>query len=207
MGDWAPLGHLDTRSQPISVFSIPHHLSRPGSSCVIFLRWKRPLHVGAPTRRVSTFLTLNVFAQLVAQLLSFPLGCAWARTVPGVRILGVSLNPGPFSLKEHVVITIMATMGSSSAYAVRLLLFGRGDPILPVALVLISDCMGACVPGTTDRHYRGAKKMVRPELVLCVPVAPRHVYATHRLLHGRSRQTIPCFPTFYESVYLVSLWV
>ena len=67
--------------------------------------------------------------------------------------------------------------------------------------------MGACVPGTTDRHYRGAKKMVRPELVLCVPVAPRHVHATHRLLHGGSRQTIPCFPTFYESVNLVSLWV
>jgi hypothetical protein len=90
------------------------------------------------------------FAQLVAQLLSFPLGCAWARTVPGVRILGVSLNPGPFSLKEHVVITIMATMGSSSAYAVRLLLFGRGDPILPVALVLISDCMG-CVRSWDNR--------------------------------------------------------
>jgi hypothetical protein len=31
------------------------------------------------------------------------------------------LNPGPFSLKEHVVITVMATVGSSSAYAVRLL--------------------------------------------------------------------------------------
>jgi hypothetical protein len=69
------------------------------------------------TRKRLSDMTL---AQLVAQLLSFPLGCAWARTVPGVRIFGVSLNPGPFSLKEHVVITVMATVGSSSAYAVRL---------------------------------------------------------------------------------------
>lgn len=34
------------------------------------------------------------------------------------------------------MITIMATVASTSAYAVRLLLFGRGDPIAPVALIL-----------------------------------------------------------------------
>jgi OPT family oligopeptide transporter len=62
---------------------------------------------------------------LVAQLLSFPLGCAWARLVPEVRILGFPLNPGPFSLKEHVLITVMATVGSSSAYATDILAVQR----------------------------------------------------------------------------------
>ncbi len=35
-----------------------------------------------------------------------------------MRILGISLNPGPFTVKEHVLITIMATVGYTSAYAV-----------------------------------------------------------------------------------------
>lgn len=57
--------------------------------------------------------------QIVAQLISFPLMRAWARIVPRVKIFGVSLNPGPFTIKEHVIITIMANVGSGSAYAVR----------------------------------------------------------------------------------------
>jgi hypothetical protein len=40
--------------------------------------------------------------QIVAQLLSFPMGKAWAKLVPNVKVFGVSLNPGPFSIKEHV---------------------------------------------------------------------------------------------------------
>jgi hypothetical protein len=43
---------------------------------------------------------------IVAQLLSFPLGKLWETYVPQKRILGVSLNPGPFSIKEHVLITV-----------------------------------------------------------------------------------------------------
>lgn len=40
--------------------------------------------------------------------------------MPYVTIFGVPLNPGPFTVKEHVVITVMATVGSTSAYAVRI---------------------------------------------------------------------------------------
>jgi len=54
--------------------------------------------------------------------------------MPRIRIFGVSLNPGPFTIKEHVgadsfhlgilsastqvLVTIMAGVGSESAYAV-----------------------------------------------------------------------------------------
>ncbi|KAH7922259.1 OPT oligopeptide transporter [Leucogyrophana mollusca] len=54
---------------------------------------------------------------IVAQLLAFPMGRAWARLVPDVKVFGTSLNPGPFTIKEHVLITIMASVGSTSAYA------------------------------------------------------------------------------------------
>ena len=78
-------------------------------------------------------LHLNVVVKIVAQLLIFPLGRAWARLFPRLEIFGLSLNPGPFSIKEHVrsatfrgvalltscqvLATIMASVGSGSAYA------------------------------------------------------------------------------------------
>ncbi len=40
--------------------------------------------------------------QLVAQLLIFPVGRLWARTLPNVSVFGVQINPGPFTVKEHV---------------------------------------------------------------------------------------------------------
>lgn len=61
---------------------------------------------------------LIFFLQVVAQLISFPILRLWARAVPQWKIFGVSLNPGPFSVKEHVLITIMASVGAGSAYAV-----------------------------------------------------------------------------------------
>jgi len=62
------------------------------------------------------------------------MGRLWAQFMPRVKVLGVSLNPGPFTIKEHVgtnslhlevfsastqvLVTIMAGVGSESAYAV-----------------------------------------------------------------------------------------
>jgi hypothetical protein len=54
----------------------------------------------------------------VALLFSFPVCKLWARYLPNVTFLGVSLNPGPFTIKEHVIIVIMANIGGTSAYAV-----------------------------------------------------------------------------------------
>ncbi|KAF9560594.1 oligopeptide transporter [Agrocybe pediades] len=54
---------------------------------------------------------------IVAQLLIFPMGRLWARLIPNVKIFGIHLNPGPFTIKEHVLSTIMASVGATSAYA------------------------------------------------------------------------------------------
>ena len=67
---------------------------------------------------VFTRTLFGYILQLVAQLLAYPLGRLWARAVPNVKIFGVQLNPGPFTVKEHVLITIMASVGCKSAYAV-----------------------------------------------------------------------------------------
>ncbi|KAH9059400.1 small oligopeptide transporter [Lactarius deliciosus] len=55
--------------------------------------------------------------QIVPQLLSFPICKAWARYFPNVKIFGIEVNPGPFTIKEHVIVTIMAGVGAQSAYA------------------------------------------------------------------------------------------
>ncbi|THH00783.1 hypothetical protein EW026_g1809 [Hermanssonia centrifuga] len=62
---------------------------------------------------------------VVAQLISFPILRLWARVVPQIKVFGVSLNPGPFSVKEHVLITIMASVGSGSAYATDIIAVQR----------------------------------------------------------------------------------
>ncbi|KAH8597809.1 OPT oligopeptide transporter [Bisporella sp. PMI_857] len=56
----------------------------------------------------------------VAQLLAFPLGKAWEKTMPDWRfkLFGTehSLNPGPFNKKEHMLIAIMANTAKSLPY-------------------------------------------------------------------------------------------
>src|SRR5882757_4415905 len=51
-------------------------------------------------------------------LLSYPICKAWACYLPNISFFGIPLNPGPFTIKEHVIITIMAGVGEVPAYAV-----------------------------------------------------------------------------------------
>jgi OPT oligopeptide transporter protein len=46
------------------------------------------------------------------------MGKAWARYMPNVSIFGMPLNPGPFTIKEHVIAMAMAGVGDGSAYGV-----------------------------------------------------------------------------------------
>jgi OPT oligopeptide transporter protein len=70
---------------------------------------------------MTALITYAEFAckQIVPQLLSFPICKAWARYIPNVTLFGLDVNPGPFTIKEHVIVTIMAGVGAQSAYAVR----------------------------------------------------------------------------------------
>lgn len=42
--------------------------------------------------------------------------------LPNKTIFGMELNPGPFNVKEHTIITMMTAAGSSVSYAVDILL-------------------------------------------------------------------------------------
>lgn len=60
------------------------------------------------------FPSVNV-TPIIAQLLSYPVGVAAAAWLPRWKILGVSLNPGPFTVKEHVLITVSNLTASCGA--------------------------------------------------------------------------------------------
>lgn len=62
-----------------------------------------------------------------AQIVTLPLGKLMAATLPTTKFRVpftkwyFSMNPGPFSLKEHALITIFASAGSSGVYAINII--------------------------------------------------------------------------------------
>ena len=65
----------------------------------------RTLYVCGPWLQPSIVIT-----SIVAQLVSFPVGKAWGRYMPDWKFnlfgLSIHLNPSPFNIKEHTLITV-----------------------------------------------------------------------------------------------------
>ncbi|CAL5390242.1 unnamed protein product [Camellia sinensis] len=88
-----------------------------------------------------------------AQILMLPIGKFMANTLPDKKI-GVpftkwrfSLNPGPFTLKEHVLITIFANSGSGGVYAVYIITMVKAfyhRNLNPLAGFLLSQTTQRC---------------------------------------------------------------
>jgi len=96
-------------------------------------------------------------------LLVYPVGCFWARVMPArtFNTFGVawSLNPGPFSIKEHTVVTLMASVTYGYAYSTDALLALQAkslyDHDLGVSFQLLftisSQLIGICLAGLGRR--------------------------------------------------------
>ncbi|KAF9003028.1 OPT oligopeptide transporter [Cyathus striatus] len=111
---------------------------------------------------------------LIAQLVSFPLGIAWARFLPNTRILGLQLNPGPFTIKEHVIIQIMASVGAGSAYATDIIAVQRVfyNQIYSFGfqwmIVMSTQLIGFSIGGIARRFLVTPASMIWPvNLVTC----------------------------------------
>jgi OPT family oligopeptide transporter len=82
-----------------------------------------------------------------AQIVALPLGKLMAAVLPTTPIYvpftkwSFSLNPGPFNLKEHVLITIFASSGSNSVYALNIVTIVKAfyhRKLHPLAALLLS---------------------------------------------------------------------
>ncbi|GAV59662.1 OPT domain-containing protein [Cephalotus follicularis] len=87
-------------------------------------------------------------SSVTAQILTLPMGNLMAATLPTKKFRvpftkwTFSLNPGPFNLKEHVLITIFANCGASSVYAVNIITIVKAfyhRSLHPVAAMLLAQ--------------------------------------------------------------------
>ncbi|PPQ65048.1 hypothetical protein CVT26_015744 [Gymnopilus dilepis] len=146
----------------------------------------------------------------VAQLLIFPMGRLWARVVPNVKVLGVELNPGPFTIKEHVLATIMATVGSGSAYATDIVAVQRVyynqtyNFSYQWFVVMSTQLIGFSIGGIARRFLVQPPSMIWPaNLVSCALFNTLHAqtYAGMGNRGGMSRERF-----FFYAFVCATIW-
>ncbi len=110
----------------------------------------------------------------MAQLLSFPVGRGLAFVMPRRKLFGVDLNPGPFTVKEHVLATIMAAVGAGSAYATDIVAVQRvfydqqWNFSYQWMMVMSTQLIGFSIGGIARRFLVSPPSMIWPaNLVYC----------------------------------------
>ncbi|KAG9319777.1 hypothetical protein KVV02_008074 [Mortierella alpina] len=100
---------------------------------------------------------------LVIQLLSYPFGKFMARVLPAGR-----LNPGPFSIKEHVLVALTANCAGGTAYAVDITViqkvFYNEDFgfLANFLLILTTQMLGYGMAGVLRRYLVYPAAMIWP---------------------------------------------
>ncbi|ODQ67392.1 small oligopeptide transporter [Nadsonia fulvescens var. elongata DSM 6958] len=65
-----------------------------------------------------------VISTFLSSIVAWPLGRFWDAYMPDVKVMGLSLNPSPFNIKEHALIIIMSNVsfGEGAAYMADVIL-------------------------------------------------------------------------------------
>jgi OPT family oligopeptide transporter len=166
---------------------------------------------------------------ITAQLTALPLGKALERILPTTRFRTFgfvwSLNPGPFNIKEHVVITVMANVVVGGAYATDIVLtqqvfYGQQLPFnYKIMLILSSQIIGFSLGGLMRRFLVWPSSMIWPgALVNCALFNTLHKTYGHTDKGHISREKFFCiamagsfvwywFPGYLFSALSVFSWV
>ncbi|PON90318.1 Tetrapeptide transporter [Trema orientale] len=130
----------------------------PSLPCLTFRTWVLGIVSCAVLAFLNQFFGYRQNALYIssvsAQILVLPIGMLMAAKLPrkSIRIRATnwsfSLNPGPFNLKEHVLITIFANSGSNSVYAVNIITIVKAfyirdiHPLAAILLTLSTQMLG-----------------------------------------------------------------
>ncbi len=77
---------------------------------------------------------------IVATLISYPIGLFMAKALPKGK-----LNPGPFNIKEHVLIFVLATAGASGAYGIDNVIVQKFRTFMEMTIFAFwSHSLGSC---------------------------------------------------------------
>lgn len=150
---------------------------------------------------------------IVTQLLSYPIGKYLAKVLPSDKLhlpawmhpYGfpeyLTLNPGPFSIKEHTLLTIMANIATSPAYALSYSLttekeYGQPQPAgFDILLVLTSQIIGFGAAGLCRRFLVWPAAMIWPQNLVFSTVL--------NTLHAELDDEEPGMPRFRFFVYVI----
>jgi len=122
------------------------------------------------------FLDPSIFVTgIFVQLVCLPLGQALAAILSTKRFntFGYiwSLNPGPFSIKEHVCVTVMVNCTSGGVYSNYITLtqhvfYGQTTPMgLQILLALGSQILGFCLGGLLRQFVVWPSSMIWPAVL------------------------------------------
>ncbi|KAK5823307.1 OPT family small oligopeptide transporter [Linnemannia elongata] len=158
------------------VAAVVSNTDDPSIPCMTFRFWVMGLVSILSLSFVNQFFFFRdapmVVSGLVIQLLSYPIGKFMARILPTTEysIFGrtLTLNPGPFNVKEHVLITIMANCGAGTAYAVDIIVIQRVfykqdfGFLANVLLILTTQLVGYGMAGILRRYLVYPAAMIWP---------------------------------------------
>lgn len=124
----------------------------------------------------------------VTSILAWPLGRAWDICIPNVKIFGIPLNPSPFNVKEHAVITAMgsSSFGGGAAYSTSILLaqnrfynsdFGVG---FAICATISTQVIGFSMAGLARKFLVDSPAAIWPaNLVTATFLTNMHVNENH----------------------------
>lgn len=152
------------------------NIDDPSMPCNTFRMWTIGLLFAIFIPAFNQLLSLRypnvLLSPVVAQLVALPMGkfLEWALPTTRFTTFGYtwSLNPGPFNIKEHTVVTVMAKVVEWGAYATDFLLsqqlfYGQKPGFaFEIMIVLSSQIMGYSVAGLTRQFLVWPSSMIWP---------------------------------------------
>ncbi|CZR61509.1 probable isp4 protein [Phialocephala subalpina] len=174
---------------------------------------------------------------LVAQIIAWPVGHGWAKVMPTRQFntmgLKWSLNPGPFNIKEHSIIVVMASVSFSAAYATDILLaqiaFYKQDfgLVFQILLVISTQSIGYGIAGMMRKFlvYPAAmiwpgnlvsvtlmnamyeKTAFKPDPTIIGGTIPRYRWFGYVCLGAFVYYFIPGFLMQFLSVFAFATWI
>ncbi|KAJ3368645.1 hypothetical protein GGF31_006207 [Allomyces arbusculus] len=132
--------------------------------------------LGAMNQLFTFRTTVFQVSSYVAVLLAYPLGVLMAATIPAVQVNlgplgGFNLNPGPFSVKEHVLIGIFGSTGASGIYGTDNLVVQKVfyeldiGPFWSIVFLLASSTLGFGISGVSRRFLIRPAHMIWPSVL------------------------------------------
>ncbi|KAF9893303.1 hypothetical protein FE257_011733 [Aspergillus nanangensis] len=161
-GDDSPFPEVRAVVKPVDDQSLPVNTVRMWVIGLVFTIIGSGLNQFFSLRQPSVTISA-----LVAQLVAYPVGCAWARWMPVGR-----LNPDHhFNIKEHALITIMANVSFGSAAATQIIeamvkfyeMPSQGG--FDILLTITTQMFGFGLAGLTARWLVGPASMIWPQVL------------------------------------------